>query len=31
VVVGVLNKLGGLLAWLLPKKLVETTTANLYE
>ncbi|HYO21858.1 MAG TPA: SDR family oxidoreductase [Flavisolibacter sp.] len=31
VVVGVLNKLGGLLSWLLPKKLVETTTANLYE
>lgn len=31
VVVGVLNKLGGFLSWLLPKKLVETTTANLYE
>ena len=31
VIVGVLNKLGGFLAWLLPKKIVETTTANLYE
>ncbi|HEY1020870.1 MAG TPA: SDR family oxidoreductase [Flavisolibacter sp.] len=31
VVVGVVNKLGSFLAWLLPKKLVETTTANLYE
>ncbi|RYF85386.1 MAG: SDR family oxidoreductase [Chitinophagaceae bacterium] len=31
VIVGVMNKLGGFLAWLLPKKLVETTTANLYE
>jgi hypothetical protein len=31
VVVGVLNKLGSFLAWLLPKKLIETTTANLYK
>ena len=31
VIVGALNKLGGFLAWLLPKKVVETTTANLYE
>jgi uncharacterized protein len=31
VIVGVVNKLGGFLSWLLPKKLVETTTANLYE
>ncbi|HEY0041611.1 MAG TPA: SDR family NAD(P)-dependent oxidoreductase, partial [Flavisolibacter sp.] len=31
VIVGVLNKVGGFLSWLLPKKLVETTTANLYE
>ena len=31
VVVGVLNKLGSFLAWLLPKKLIETTTANLYQ
>ena len=31
VVVGALNKIGGFLAWLLPKKVVETTTANLYE
>ncbi|RYZ27805.1 MAG: SDR family oxidoreductase [Chitinophagaceae bacterium] len=31
VIVGVVNKLGGFLAWLLPKKLVEGTTANLYE
>lgn len=31
VVVGLVNKLGGFLAWLLPKKVVETTTANLYE
>ena len=31
VIVGAMNKLGGFLAWLLPKKLVETTTANLYE
>ena len=30
-IVGVLNKLGGFLSWLLPKKLVESTTANLYE
>ena len=31
VVVGLVNKLGGFLSWLLPKKMVETTTANLYE
>jgi len=31
VIVGVMNKLGGFLAWILPKRLVETTTANLYE
>ncbi|MDQ3279047.1 MAG: SDR family oxidoreductase [Bacteroidota bacterium] len=31
VVVGVMNKLGSFLSWLLPKKLVETTTANLYQ
>lgn len=31
VIVGVVNKLGGFLSWLLPKKLVESTTANLYE
>jgi short-subunit dehydrogenase len=31
VVVGLVNKLGGFLSWLLPKKFVETTTANLYE
>jgi short-subunit dehydrogenase len=31
VIVGAVNKLGGFLAWLLPKKLVESTTANLYE
>ena len=31
VIVGVVNKLGSFLSWLLPKKLVETTTANLYE
>ena len=31
VIVGMVNKLGGFLAWLLPKKVVETTTANLYE
>lgn len=31
VIVGAVNKLGGFLAWLLPKKVVETTTANLYE
>ena len=31
VVVGALNKIGGFLAWLLPKKVIETTTANLYE
>lgn len=31
VLVGFVNKLGGFLAWLLPKKIVETTTANLYE
>jgi len=31
VVVGLINKLGGFLAWILPKKVVETTTANLYE
>jgi short-subunit dehydrogenase len=31
VVVGVMNKLGGFLAWVLPKKLVESTTAKLYE
>lgn len=31
VIVGFVNKLGGLLAWLLPKKLVEKTTADLYE
>jgi short-subunit dehydrogenase len=31
VIVGVLNKLGGFLSWLLPKKIVESTTANLYE
>lgn len=31
VIVGVVNKLGSFLSWLLPKKIVETTTANLYE
>lgn len=31
VVVGLVNKLGGFFAWLLPKKLVERTAANLYE
>lgn len=31
VIVGALNKLGSFLSWLLPKNLVETTTANLYE
>jgi short-subunit dehydrogenase len=31
VIVGVVNKLGSFLSWILPKKLVETTTANLYE
>lgn len=31
VIVGVLNKIGGFLAWALPKKFVENTTAKLYE
>jgi uncharacterized protein len=31
VVVGILNKLGSFLSWVLPKKLVESTTGKLYE
>ena len=31
VITGVINKLGGILAWLLPKKLVEGSTARIYE
>lgn len=31
VIVGVVNKLGGFLSWLLPKKFVESTTAKLYQ
>ena len=31
VITGAINKLGGLLAWLLPKKLVEGSTARIYE
>jgi uncharacterized protein len=31
VVVGILNKLGSFLAWMLPKKLIESTTGKLYE
>jgi short-subunit dehydrogenase len=31
VITGFVNKLGALLVWLLPKKLVETTAASIYE